>query len=206
MEAVHLNRTDALVIVYMQNDFLPRGKLAVRGGDKIVPALNHVIELFSDRKLPIYATRYWLPPDHCSFTQQGGTRPPHCIADSKGAEFAPALDLPSTAIVISRGTSAAQDACSGFDGTGLSGQLRSQHVERLFVGGLATEHAVLNTVRDALKQDFKVVLLLDAIKAVNAADGKAARNEMIKLGAQPFRIADIERADQGQYVQSVFVY
>jgi nicotinamidase/pyrazinamidase len=208
MDAVHLKRTDALLMVDVQNDFLPRGKLAVRAGDKIIPALNRMITLFSDRALPVYATRDWHPPDHCSFVQQGGPWPPHCIAGSKGAEFPAALELPTSATIISKASAAEHDAYSGFDGTDLSRQLRSNHVERLFVGGLATDYCVLNTVKDALKQDFKVVLLLDAIRAVNLhpGDGDAAVREMIKLGAQPFHSTDVERSGEGRYVQSIFVY
>ncbi|MGZ3241377.1 MAG: isochorismatase family protein [Burkholderiaceae bacterium] len=202
MDAVHLDSKDALVIVDVQNDFLPGGNLAVPKGDDIIPVLNRAIELFNDHALPIYATRDWHPPDHCSFTQQGGIWPPHCIAGSKGAEFAPALNLPPTAIVISKAVSATQEAYSGFEGTDLANRFRTQGIERLFIGGLATDYCVLDTVKNALKQGFSVVLLLDAIRAVDlhVGDGQAAINEMIKLGAEPLHVSDIETIGHGQYV------
>lgn len=183
---------DALLIVDVQNDFLPGGSLAVPAGEQVVPVLNRALALFKDRALPVYATRDWHPANHCSFLAQGGIWPPHCIAGSEGAAFAPALALPPGAVVVSKATEAAKDAYSGFDGTSLAQQLRAARVERLFVGGLATDYCVLNTVKDALRQGFKVMLLLDAIRAVerHAGDGAAAIREMTALGAHPVRVSD----------------
>ena len=78
---------DALIIVDVQNDFLPGGSLPVPAGDEVIPSLNRYIAAFLFRELPIFATRDWHPPDHCSFHQQGGPWPPHCIADTQGAAF-----------------------------------------------------------------------------------------------------------------------
>lgn len=198
MAALHLERTDALVIVDVQNDFLPGGSLAVPGGDEIIPVLNRAITLFKEHALPIYATRDWHPPNHCSFAQQGGIWPPHCIAGSAGAEFPATLNLPPSAVVISKATSATQDAYSGFDRTDLADRLYLQGIKRLFVGGLATDYCVLNTVKDALKQGFKVVLMVDAIRAVDvhAGDGDVAIKEMIKRSAEPFWISDMLESER----------
>lgn len=200
MSTIRLADQDALVIVDVQNDFLPGGNLAVPGGDEIIPILNRAVALFVRRSLPIYATRDWHPADHCSFSAQGGIWPPHCIAHSRGAEFAAALTLPSSAITVSKATTPEKDAYSGFDGTDLANRLRSQGVERLFIGGLATDYCVLNTVKDALTEGFKVALLIDAIRAVdlNAGDGHAAIREMIRLGAEPLSIFDVEGWGSGQ--------
>lgn len=194
MSAVRLTQKDALVIVDIQNDFLPGGNLAVSAADEIIPILNRAIALFTHHALPIYATRDWHPSNHCSFKTQGGSWPPHCIAHSNGAAFAAALNLPQTAIVISKATTAQQDAYSGFEGTDLASLLRAQHIDRLFIGGLATDYCVLNTVKDALALGWKVVLLQDAIRPVDLkpGDGDAAIDEMIKLGAEPIRSSDIE--------------
>ena len=182
-----VGRGDALVIVDLQNDFLPGGALPVRGGDEVVPVLNRYIALFTAGRLPVFATRDWHPSDHCSFVDYGGIWPPHCIASTEGAGFAPALALPTDATIISKATSSEEDVYSGFEGTELSERLRQAAVTRLFVGGLATDYCVLNTVRDGVKEGFDVVLLRDAIRAVNVrpGDGQKAESEMEALGAVP---------------------
>jgi nicotinamidase/pyrazinamidase len=92
---------DALLLVDVQNDFLPGGSLPVRGGDEIIPVLNRYIALFHAHELPIFATRDWHPPNHCSFLQNGGPWPPHCIAETRGAGFPDGLELFPHAHIIS---------------------------------------------------------------------------------------------------------
>jgi nicotinamidase/pyrazinamidase len=185
-----LHKHDALILVDVQQDFLPGGSLAVPQGDEVVPVLNHYIEQFQAAGLPIVATRDWHPADHCSFQAQGGIWPLHCVAGTAGAEYAPGLQLPDTALIVSKATRPEADAYSGFDATDLATRLRDAGVKRLFVGGLATDYCVLNTVRDALAAGFQVVLLRDAVRAVNRqpADGAEAEREMIRLGAQPMTL------------------
>jgi len=184
---------DALLLVDVQNDFLPGGSLAVPSGDETIPALNRYIELFRRNALPIYASRDWHPADHCSFRSEGGIWPPHCIAGSAGAAFSPELSLPSAAVVISKAVHRDTDAYSGFEGTDLEQRLRREGVTRLFIGGLATDYCVLNTVKDALSQGFDVLLLLDGIRAVNLKpdDGRRAIEEMTSLGARPVNWEEI---------------
>ena len=176
---------DALLIVDAQIDFLPGGRLAVSAGDEVVPVLNAYLRAFGRRGLPVFATRDWHPPDHCSFREHGGPWPPHCVAHSDGARFAPLLDLPCGVTIISKATEARKDAYSGFDGTALDGILRAAGVRRLFVGGLATDYCVLNTVRDARRLGYAVRLLTDAIRAVDVqpGDGERAVAQMRALGA-----------------------
>jgi len=195
MSTLRLKSSDALVIVDVQNDFLPGGNLAVPSGDKVIPILNQYIDLFVARKFPVYATRDWHPDDHCSFKARGGTWPPHCIAGTSGANFAPDLNLPPNAIIVSKATSPERDAYSGFEQTRLAEDLRSRGIRRLFIGGLATDYCVLNTVRDALAHGFRVRLLRDAIRAINvsAGDEKVAIEEMVERGAQPIRLEDIAK-------------
>ena len=177
---------DALVIVDVQNDFLPGGRLAVPEGDAVIAPLNRLIKLFQTRGLPVYATRDWHPEDHCSFGEQGGPWPPHCVADTEGAAFASDLQLPDDAVVIYKATLQGKDAYSGFEGTDLAEHLRGRQINRLFIGGLATDYCVLNTVKDALAEGFRVVLIKDAIRAVDvhAGDGDRAIHEMQRCGAQ----------------------
>lgn len=176
---------DALVIVDVQNDFLPGGALAVPHGDEVIPVLNRWIERFTGRGLPVIATRDWHPPDHCSFQARGGPWPPHCVAGTEGAAFAPGLRLPQDTLVISKATEPDREAYSGFEGTALAERLRDLGARRLFVGGLATDYCVLSTVRDARREGFEVVLIEDGVRAVDVqpGDGERALEEMRRLGA-----------------------
>lgn len=190
---VKLGAGDALLVVDVQNDFLPGGRLAVAGGDAVVPVLNHYLALAAVRHLPVYASRDWHPANHCSFRSQGGAWPEHCVAGTRGADFAPGLKLPQDAIIIDKGTAPQREAYSAFEGTELASFLRSVQVGRVLVGGLATDYCVLNTVRDAVTHGFQVLLLRDAIKAVdvNPDDGKRAEREMQRLGATSVELPDI---------------
>lgn len=175
---------DALIVVDVQNDFLPGGALPVPHGDEVVTPLNRCIGLFRSRSLPIFATRDWHPANHCSFAAQGGPWPPHCVAGTRGASFSHLLDLPCEAIIVSKATEPERDAYSGFQDTQLDRLLREGNVTRLFVGGLATDYCVLNTVKDAIRLRYTVTLLTDAIRAVDVrpGDGERALAEMRALG------------------------
>jgi nicotinamidase/pyrazinamidase len=176
---------DALLVVDVQCDFLPGGALAVPGGDAVVAPLAAWARRFAAAGRPVFATRDWHPRDHCSFVEQGGTWPPHCVAGSSGAGFAPGLDLPESASIVAKATRCDADAYSGFAGTDLDARLRALGVRRLFVGGLATDYCVVNTVQDALRLGYGVVLLLDCIRAVDVAagDGERAITAMLAAGA-----------------------
>ncbi|PWB81073.1 MAG: nicotinamidase [Candidatus Methylomirabilota bacterium] len=190
-ERLTLNVGDALIVVDVQNDFLPGGSLAVSQSDEVIPVLNRYLAAFARRGLPIFVTRDWHPPNHCSFQPHGGPWPPHCVAGSEGAAFPFALELPASSTLITlKGTEAEKDAYSAFDGTDLNVRLRAKRVQRLFVGGLATDYCVLCTVRDGLKAGYEVVLLQDAVRAVNLrpGDGERAEAEMIRRGAIPIRL------------------
>ena len=184
MNPIRLQPGDALIVVDMQNDFVD-GSLAVPGGAAIVPVLNRYVAVFRGRSLPVVATRDWHPPDHCSFRDRGGPWPSHCVGGTEGAQFVPGLALPPDAIVVSKATQADGEAYSGFAGTDLDSQLRARGIRRLFVGGLATDYCVLNTVRDARRLGYAVCVLGDAIRAVdvNPGDGATASREMRSAGA-----------------------
>lgn len=177
---------DALLVVDVQNDFLPGGTLAVAEGDAVVPVLNRYIAGFERRRLPIIATRDWHPPDHCSFRVQGGPWPPHCIAGTHGAEFAMDLALPPGTRLISKATRADTEAYSGFEGTDLASRLRLLHCTRVFIGGLTTDYCVKESTLDALEAGFEVVVLEDATRAVDVhpGDGQRALQEILRRGAR----------------------
>jgi len=155
--------------------------------------MNRYLAAFAARALPVVATRDWHPADHCSFKTQGGIWPPHCVAATRGAEFAPGLVLPPDAVVVSKAVTTEADAYSGFGGTDLALRLRAMRVRRLYIGGLATDYCVLNTVRDALAEGFEVLLLADAIRAVDVhpGDGTRALDEMLRLGARSLRYEEL---------------
>ncbi|OHC66667.1 MAG: nicotinamidase [Rhodocyclales bacterium GWA2_65_19] len=176
---------DALLIVDVQADFLPDGSLAVPHGDQVIDPLKAWIGRFEAAGLPIFATFDWHPPDHCSFRAQGGAWPVHCVRDSPGARPADGLALPASAGRVLKATRREVDAYSGFAGTDLHALLQRAAVRRLFVGGLATDYCVLQTVLDALRLGYRVLLLRAAIRAVDvqAGDGERAIAAMLAAGA-----------------------
>ncbi len=184
-EDLEIRKDDALIIADVQNDFLPGGALAVTDGDAVVPVLNEYTLVFTANALPIFATCDWHPATHCSFVANGGPWPIHCLANSLGAQFAKELALPDDVTIVHKGIDVAKEAYSGFQGTDLADQLHGYGIKRVFVGGLATDYCVLNTVNDALAEGFDVVLLMRAIRAVNLdpGDGDRAIESMLERGA-----------------------
>jgi nicotinamidase/pyrazinamidase len=192
-----MQSTDALIIIDVQNDFCPGGSLAVTGGNEVVPVLNQYIEQFARAKLPIFATRDWHPENTRHFKIHGGLWPPHCIQGTQGAEFRADLALPDDVVIVSAGMAPDEEGYSGFDGkdgngAGLADLLRARGVERVFVGGLATDYCVKETVLDALRHGFKAVLLEDAVRGVNLRpdDSKRAIAEMVSAGASTTSLCD----------------
>jgi nicotinamidase/pyrazinamidase len=190
----------ALLIVDVQNDFCPGGALAVPEGDRVVPVLNTYLSKFAQHGAPIFASRDWHPARTKHFQEQGGPWPPHCIAQSAGAEFHAQLQLPAETSVVTKGTNPEDDGYSAFEaadqaGRGLGDVLRSGDVARLYVGGLATEYCVRASVLDGLKAGLDVVVLLDAVRGIDVNEGDVARalDEMLRAGA---RTATLETIDQ----------
>ena len=183
--AVEIGAGDALIIADVQKDFLRGGSLAVPDGDRVVPVLNRYLARWSRRGLPIFLSRCWHPPDHCSFRERGGPWPRHCVAGTPGAEFATGFEVPATAVVISKATMRDRDAYSVFEGTELQENLQRVAARRLFVGGLTTDYCVLTTVRDARAHGYPTFVLTDGIRAVNVQpdDGRKAEEEMARRGA-----------------------
>ncbi len=187
--SVTLGPGDALLIVDPQIDFCPGGALGVPGGDGIFPAVNRAAG-----KAPlVVASRDWHPADHISFRARGGPWPVHCQAGTRGAEFYPTLDESRIQNVVSKGTDRDREAYSAFDGTDLAGWLREQHVQRLLVGGLATDYCVRASVLDARREGFEVMVLEDGIGAVDVkpGDGERALAEMRQAGATTIRSDEI---------------
>ena len=185
----------ALIVVDVQNDFCPGGSLAVPHGDEVIAPLNRLIAEFLKRGEAVFKTRDWHPPKTKHFADYGGTWPVHCVQETKGAEFHPALLDDMHIRVVSKGLGD-EDCYSGFDGTDLALQLQRLGVEEVWVGGLATDYCVKNTVLDALKQGFQVKALEDAMRPVDLqpGDGQRALEEMRSAGAQVVTSAMPEQA------------
>ncbi len=175
----------ALIVVDVQNDFCPNGTLAVARGDEVIAPLNRLIEEFLGRGEVVVKSRDWHPAKTKHFADYGGTWPVHCVQETHGAQFHQALFDDPRIEIISKGTGD-EDNYSAFDGTNLDATLRQRGVEELWVGGLATDYCVKNTVLDALREGFHVKAIADAMRAVNLQpdDGERAIEEMWRAGAQ----------------------
>ncbi|MGJ8724170.1 MAG: bifunctional nicotinamidase/pyrazinamidase [Roseibacillus sp.] len=194
----------ALLIVDLQNDFLPGGALGVNGGDELVPHINELLPHYD----LVVATQDWHPADHGSFASNhpgkeiGDTIklaglpqilwPTHCVQGTTGANFAPGLDTGRIDTVFRKGIDPAIDSYSGFydnghrNSTGLADYLRDKGVSNLHVCGIATDYCVKFTVLDALKENFPTTLLTDACRGVDLTLGDIERalQEMKAAGAE----------------------
>jgi nicotinamidase/pyrazinamidase len=193
----------ALVVVDVQNDFLPGGALEVRHGDQIIPVINEIIEKFE----LVVATKDWHPADHKSFASQHDGKnpgdmvklkdldqvlwPDHCVQGTGGAEFSKELNQSKTQKIFVKGTDSEIDSYSGFfdnghlKSTGLSDFLRKATVREVYIVGLATDYCVKYTALDSIKEGFQTFVIVDATKAVNlkSNDYEEAIEEMQKAGS-----------------------
>ncbi|MEW5895913.1 MAG: isochorismatase family protein [Candidatus Omnitrophota bacterium] len=194
-----MKRGRGLLIVDMQIDFCPGGALPVPHGHEIVPSLNKYIDLFFDEKYPVLASRDWHAYNSKHFDVLGGQWPVHCVQGTEGAKFYPMLHLPPNVIVLSKGMDPDEDGYSVFaaeseDGERFADILERLNVKDLFVGGLATDYCVKQTVLDALAFGFKTYLLIDATKGVNASANDVANaiKEMRDSGVEEINYDQLE--------------
>ena len=175
----------ALLIIDVQNDFCPGGTLAVEHGDEVVAPLNRLAREFLARGDMVVKSRDWHHATTKHFAAYGGTWPVHCVQGTVGAEFHPALLDDPRIIIVSKGTGD-EDNYSAFDGTNLADALRAEGVEEVWVGGLATDYCVKQSVLDALGEGFTVKVVTDAVRAVNRrhGDDERAIEEMRSRGAE----------------------
>ncbi|MFZ2642107.1 MAG: bifunctional nicotinamidase/pyrazinamidase [Verrucomicrobiia bacterium] len=180
---------NALIVVDIQNDFLPGGALAVPGGDAVIPVVNRLQPAFP----LVVATQDWHPANHSSFAASHAGKkvfeqielnglaqtlwPVHCVQHTPGAELAGTLSRDRIARVFPKGTDAGIDSYSGFfdnghrKSTGLGEWLKAQGVAEVFVCGLATDYCVKFTALDAAEMGFKTHLIEDASRGVNLCPG-----------------------------------
>jgi nicotinamidase/pyrazinamidase len=190
----------ALLIVDVQNDFCPGGALAIRDGDRVIAPLNAAAQLFSAASLPILASRDWHPPQTPHFRDFGGTWPIHCVAGTTGAAFHPDLRLPPETIILAKGSDPALDGYSAFEGVSADGVPLAEFlvqlgVQRLYIGGLATDYCILATTLEARQRGLAVTVLSDAIAGVELAPGDVARAlaRIAEAGTQLVSVADLPK-------------
>lgn len=201
----------ALILVDIQNDFLPGGALAVPDGDAVIPVANVLIPRFS----LVVATQDWHPPEHASFAvnnpgrrvgeviEQDGTSqvmwPSHCVQGTRGAELAAGLDTGRIGRVVLKGVDPAVDSYSGFydnqrrRSTGLAEYLRERGVVEVAVLGLATDYCVKFTALDALSLGLRTTVVADGCRGVELTPGDSARalEELRAAGAAVVTSAEL---------------
>ncbi|MFW5856024.1 MAG: nicotinamidase [Bacillota bacterium] len=169
---------EALLVVDLQNDFCPGGALAVPGGDRIVPVVNELLEQFE----LVVASKDWHPADTVHFESW----PEHCLQQSEGAEFHPALEDKKIDKVFYKGTKDKDDGYSAFEATNLDleNYLRERNVATLFITGLALEYCVKETALAAASRGFEVYLVEDATAGIDKGDIQIAVSEMKEAGVK----------------------
>lgn len=199
-----------LLIIDVQNDFMPGGSLPVAEGDTIVPVINAMQPKFD----LVVATQDWHPQDHISFVSNHEGKsvfeeielhgksqtlwPDHCVQGTKGAEFHPDLDTTQWEAIFRKGTDKAIDSYSGFydngylKSTGLAGYLREKGVSQLYLCGLAADICVYFSTYDAFKEGFACFFVEDASQALDQEVYKELRKEMEYLGIQMISSKDIQ--------------
>ncbi|HTU29727.1 MAG TPA: nicotinamidase [Solirubrobacteraceae bacterium] len=171
----------ALIIVDVQRDFLPGGALGVPDGDQVIGRIN---ELLRDGGFDVVlATRDWHPPDHSSFSAEGGPWPPHCVQGTPGAEISPELDHRRIDAVVNKGASREGEGYSGFETGELGNLLRTERVTAVTVTGLATDYCVAATARDALKEGFLVTIDSAGVRGIDGEGSEKALAELEGSGA-----------------------
>lgn len=177
----------ALLIVDVQNDFLPGGALPAPEGRKIIPEINKLMDRFD----LIVASKDWHPEKTVHFEKW----PPHCIKETAGADFPAGLDQSKINTVVLKGTNNVDDGYSAFEATSinLDHYLREQGVEDIYIAGLTTEYCVKNTVLDALKLGYTTYVFKDAVAGVQAhpGDEEHAWHEMNAAGAKIITILEL---------------
>jgi nicotinamidase/pyrazinamidase len=192
----------ALLLIDIQNDFIPGGALAVQGGDEIIPIVNALQGGFD----LVVATQDWHPKDHKSFSSQHQAKntfdvinldglqqmlwPDHCVQGSEGANFSAELEINRIEAIFRKGTDPNIDSYSGFydnghrKTTGLSDYLKGKNISEVYVAGLAADYCVYYTAKDALHEGFKTYFIEDATRAINDEGFEKAKRDILDKGGQ----------------------
>lgn len=203
--------TRALIIVDVQNDFLPGGSLGSPEGDQIIPVINEIQKKFD----VVVATKDWHPANHGGFAQTHRRQPGeiinldgleqilwpvHCVEETEGAEFSPALETSHIDKIVYKGTQVNIDSYSCFfdnahrHDTGMAAYLREKGVEEVYLAGIATDYCVKYSALDSLEQGFTTYVISDACAGINLDpdDSANALAELRAKGATILRSSDIK--------------
>jgi nicotinamidase/pyrazinamidase len=194
MTTIAVGDSDVLLVVDVQNDFCPGGRLAVPGGHDVVPHVNRCARAFKQ----VVLTQDWHPAGHQSFASSHPGRQPfdtidvaygsqilwpdHCVQDTAGAQFHAGLDIPHASLVLRKGFRPAIDSYSAFyendrtTPTGLAGYLRERGLKRVFLAGLALDFCVRYSAEDARREGFEVLVIEDACRGIDM-DGSVAATQ-----------------------------
>ncbi len=194
---IGIHSNDALIIIDVQNDFMPHGALPVAEGDLIVPGINQLVVKFYGVASSVILTQDWHTPNHHSFASAHKGKKPyapysaegigpilwpdHCVRGTAGADFHPELDTKLARLIIRKGTNPKIDSYSAFiendkkTETGLSGYLRTIGIKRIFLCGLALDYCVFYSAMDGKKLGFDPVLLIDLTRPVGTPEGIVSR-------------------------------
>ncbi len=199
----------ALIVVDVQNDFIPGGALPVPRGDEVVPVINQLMPKFD----LVVATQDWHPQNHLSFASNHPGKevfetidlngipqtlwPDHCVQGSEGAEFVNGLDLRPVQAIFRKGTDPQVDSYSGFydNGgrtTGMAGYLRERGVNEICVVGLAGDYCVYYTAKDGLKEGFTTYIIEDATRSLDEENFARIKRELTSAGARIITSKDLE--------------
>ncbi|MFX0205165.1 MAG: bifunctional nicotinamidase/pyrazinamidase [Candidatus Hodarchaeota archaeon] len=212
---IKVKEEDALIVVDMQNDFMPTGALSVGGGDKIVAPINNIAERFYRHSNIIAMTQDWHPPGHLSFASSHSKKPydpyevggigpvlwpDHCIQDTEGAEFHPEVMVKYARAIIRKGYRPNVDSYSTFiendkkTHTGLSGYLHALGINRVFLCGLALDYCIYYSAVDGISLGFEIVVPIDLSRAINSPPSHLsnALDKMVEKGVQFVLSKDIE--------------
>jgi nicotinamidase/pyrazinamidase len=209
-DAIAVRNGDVLLVVDVQKDFCPGGRLAVPRGDEIVPIVNRIAAKFTN----VVLTQDWHPPGHLSFASSHPGKQPyqtievdyglqvlwpdHCVQGSRGAEFRDDLQIPHAALVVRKGFRRAIDSYSAFyendrtTPTGLAGYLRERGLTRVFLAGLAFDFCVRYSAEDAHREGFEAIVVEDACRGIDVDSSVAAtRRRLAELNVRCIAAADI---------------
>jgi len=178
----HIRKDDALLVVDVQKDFCPGGALPVAAANAVLPRINALIDEAQRAGALIVASRDWHPPNHLSFSQQGGPWPRHCVQHGNGAAFVVEMRLPLDTLIVSKGNRKDSDQYSAFDRTGLADDLRRGGIERVWVCGLALDYCVKATALDSVAAGFTTIVVTSATAPVTGVGGETALKELALAG------------------------
>jgi nicotinamidase/pyrazinamidase len=205
--SIAIGPRDALIVVDIQNDFMPGGALAVKDGDKVVSGINAIMKKFHKNGARNILTQDWHPKNHLSFASQHKEREPfdpidgvfgigpvlwpdHCIQGTKGSEFYDQLDVTMAHLIIRKGIDREIDSYSTFTendrqtDTGLAGYLKNANLKRIFICGLALDYCVYWSAMDGVRKGFETLVIVELCKGIAEETIDKAMKDMTENGVK----------------------